>query len=503
MVLDDVANDAVHILGPLLGFAFRRQLPDALDDCPCPMTVLDDGVQRVANPIDVRVRRRQPVQRGVGVCDDGRQRLVDLVRDRRAELAKRRDPGDTGELELSVADALLAIPQHLLGAPQLGDVACDAAVAGEPALAVEHGLTAGRHDLERAVGAPALEDEVAEGLVALQDGHVLSPLLGFCGHVVGAVQAAPSEQLALMESEGADLLGHVGELVRRPRGPEPVGRRLRVVAEHLLARTQIRVRLLQRPAHGLERRDHVVELVVLRGRSPLQRERWRRPEHVVVTEEAGERREMSRDQPVSEVEDEQGYDEDRCALAGQDDDGLLAERAIDVIEAGLERQHAELVLLAARGTKERELAPHRRAIAAGPPADDHRIAAVGGLAHLDEAHGREAQDPLDLQLELTPIEVPQAFAEAMTVTVRDLGHAAVDSPRVAAVVQIELRQRQDERADDAEQEDPDQQTRTDSAPQSIEDTPGRRHAMRARRHVVSVSHGRGAHHSIRAHGRAT
>src|SRR5207244_10750820 len=92
-----------------------------------------------------------------------------------------------------------------------------------------------------------------------------------------------------------------------------VGRRLRVVAEHLLARTQIRVRLLQRPAHGLERRDHVVELVVLRGRSPLQRERWRRPEHVVVTEEAGERREMSRDQPVSEVEDEQGRSEEHTS----------------------------------------------------------------------------------------------------------------------------------------------------------------------------------------------
>jgi hypothetical protein len=110
---------------------------------PPGVTVLHDGIERVANPINVGVRFDQPVQRGVGVGDDGRQRLVDLVRDRRDELAERRDAGDTGELELSVADALLALPQHLFGAPQLGDVARDASVAGEPALAVEHGLTAG------------------------------------------------------------------------------------------------------------------------------------------------------------------------------------------------------------------------------------------------------------------------------------------------------------------------------------------------------------------------
>src|SRR5262249_47544628 len=91
-------------------------------------------------------------------------------------------------------------------------------------------------------------------------------------------------------------------------------------------------------------------------------------------------------------------------------------------------------------------------------------------------------------LELAPVEVPEAFAETMTVAVRDLGHAAVNGSGVPPVVQIELRHRQDERADDAEQEDPDQQARTDAAAQSIETTPGRHGAV----------FGRGLYHTAAA-----
>jgi hypothetical protein len=82
----------------LLGLALRDQLPDALEDFPRPVALLDDGVERVANPIDVRVRRRQPVQRRVGVGYNRCQRLVDLVRDRRRELAEGHDTPDAGEL---------------------------------------------------------------------------------------------------------------------------------------------------------------------------------------------------------------------------------------------------------------------------------------------------------------------------------------------------------------------------------------------------------------------
>jgi hypothetical protein len=147
---------------------------------------------------------------------------------------------------------------------------------------------------------------------------------------------------------------------------------------------------------------------------------------------------MSGHEAMGQVEDEQGHKEDRRALASQDFDGLLAELAIDVVEAGLERQDAELLLLAASGAEEGELVAHRCPIAVGAAADDHRISAVGGLAHLDEAHCRQAQNPLDLQLELSTVEVPQAFAEAVAVTVRDLDHAVVDGAGVAAVLEIEL-----------------------------------------------------------------
>src|SRR5215472_13082907 len=104
-------------------------------------------------------------------------------------------------------------------------------------------------------------------------------------------------------------------------------------------------------------------------------------------------------------------------------------------------------------------------------AHHYRIGAIGGLAHLDEANGRQAQNPLDLQLDLSAVQVPEAFAEALQIAPLDLRQPALDRPDIIAVVEIELKQREDQRDHGAEQEDADEEAQADPAAQAIDRAP--------------------------------
>src|SRR5262249_11737337 len=104
-------------------------------------------------------------------------------------------------------------------------------------------------------------------------------------------------------------------------------------------------------------------------------------------------------------------------------------------------------------------------------AHHYRIGAIGGLAHLDEAHGRQAQNPLDLQLDLSPVQVPEASAEALQIAALELGHPTLHRPDGVSIVEIELKQREDQRDRGTEQEDADEETRTDPTAPAMEGAP--------------------------------
>src|SRR5262249_11378255 len=148
---------------------------------------------------------------------------------------------------------------------------------------------------------------------------------------------------------------------------------------------------------------------------------------------------------MGDIEDEKGDEEDRRALADRDNDRLVEEGAIDLVERGFDRQHANLLRLAARRAEKREFAAHSGVVLAATAAHDHRIGAIGCLTPLDEANGRQAKNPFDLQLELSAVQVPEAFAKALKIATLDLGHPALDRRDVVAVVEIELKQREDQR----------------------------------------------------------
>ena len=111
---------------------------------------------------------------------------------------------------------------------------------------------------------------------------------------------------------------------------------------------------------------------------------------------------------------------------------------IDLVERGLDRKNAQLLLGAAKGMKDRKFAMHIRVGLAGAGGDHHGVGVIGGLAHFDETDVRQVKNPVDLQLELARVKVPEPFAEAATIATLDLGYPAIDRADVTAILEVEL-----------------------------------------------------------------
>jgi hypothetical protein len=131
--------------------AARRVLPaeqgaPSRDHHGSALGVTNGAPRRLDRTLDVRRRGRQHPQTRVGVHDDGRERLIDLVRDRGGQRGEARDARHVRELR---ADFVA----RLLGEPLLGDVAHRADVL--PASAAVPTLAPVRAQvLDRALGHP-------------------------------------------------------------------------------------------------------------------------------------------------------------------------------------------------------------------------------------------------------------------------------------------------------------------------------------------------------------
>ena len=99
-----VADDVVDVQPCSLGFVLRHELADTVDHVGRPVAVLHDPVEGLPDAVEVWGGRRQPVERCVGIGHDGGERLVDLVGDRRGQLAQGRHPGHVRELRLGLLE---------------------------------------------------------------------------------------------------------------------------------------------------------------------------------------------------------------------------------------------------------------------------------------------------------------------------------------------------------------------------------------------------------------
>ena len=105
----DVANDVVEVYRILAWRTLTCQLADPLNHLPRPVAVSHDGVKRPPHALEVGRRGGEPVQGGVGIGDDGRERLVHLVGDGRGHLAQHGNAGDVGELGVGLRGPLLGV----------------------------------------------------------------------------------------------------------------------------------------------------------------------------------------------------------------------------------------------------------------------------------------------------------------------------------------------------------------------------------------------------------
>src|SRR6185295_15560021 len=99
----------------------------------------------------------------------------------------------------------------------------------------------------------------------------------------------------------------------------------------------------------------------------------------------------------------------------------------------------------------------------------HRIRTAGDLAYLDGLDIRQAEDALELQLELVLIQIPQAFAEAVGIAAADFIEPRLDHADLALIFEIELERSERERHRRAEQQHACQQPQADAASRPAED----------------------------------
>src|SRR6266566_7319979 len=93
---------------------------------------------------------------------------------------------------------------------------------------------------------------------------------------------------------------------------------------------------------------------------------------------------------------------------------------------------------------------------------------IGDLVYFRGPDVRQAENPVELQLQLVLVEIPEALAEATEIASADLVEPRLDHADFTVVVQIELERRQRERHDRGEQQHRSQKAQTNTAASSVE-----------------------------------
>jgi hypothetical protein len=96
------------------------------------------------------------------------------------------------------------------------------------------------------------------------------------------------------------------------------------------------------------------------------------------------------------------------------------------------------------------------------------IRTIGDFAYLRGADIRQAENPVELQLQLVLVEIPETLAETAEIASADLVEPRFDHADFTVVVEIELECRQRERHDRGEQQHGGQKTQTNAAASPVE-----------------------------------
>ena len=106
---DDLLNGLVNVEAHFLCIGFLYERSNARDHLTRPITIADNAAHGVPRFVEVWGRRRKPAQRGIGVCDDGGERLVDFMSDGGSHLSQSCHPRNVRQLHLCMVQAHLRL----------------------------------------------------------------------------------------------------------------------------------------------------------------------------------------------------------------------------------------------------------------------------------------------------------------------------------------------------------------------------------------------------------
>jgi hypothetical protein len=104
---DDVAYCVSYVYRGFSWWAILCQASYAIHDVPGTIGVSDYALQRLICTIDIRRLLRKPSPTGVTTANQASQRLIELMCDRRGQLAKNCDAAISGELSTSLKKLIL------------------------------------------------------------------------------------------------------------------------------------------------------------------------------------------------------------------------------------------------------------------------------------------------------------------------------------------------------------------------------------------------------------
>ena len=101
-----IRDDIPQVQGCSLNRRLSRQLPNPRDDITGAVGILNDLRQRLTDFLKVRVAIRQQADAGIGIVDNGGERLVDFMGNRRGHFAHGRQTTDVSQRGVASSECL-------------------------------------------------------------------------------------------------------------------------------------------------------------------------------------------------------------------------------------------------------------------------------------------------------------------------------------------------------------------------------------------------------------
>src|SRR5258708_22996089 len=215
---DGLPHDVIGVERHLLKAGLVRERPAAPYHLACPIAVVDNPFHRAARCVHVGSSAAEPAQTGLGVGDDGGERLVHFVGDRGRQFAQGYYARYVCELHLRFAKRLFGV----IRADICSNVGAGAPIAEKISLCTENRLAAYSDIYWRSTLVKGAIDEIAKWLMCVEHLPMQSPFFGFGFYIACNFPASHASCQCGRDTNRINALRYAGDPVIRSGLPEPV-----------------------------------------------------------------------------------------------------------------------------------------------------------------------------------------------------------------------------------------------------------------------------------------